>query len=371
MKTTSKQLKGLVTSLSSKGKVIEKNSTPRQIAILISAYAALVNTVVLTVLFFLNPKWPYWGFQVILAGAITFAAAYFTSLFFITNYIFRKVKVIYKAIRNYKVSPEEKQRELDPDRDFISEVEQEVSDWAKRQQEELERHQAWADYRKRFLGDISHELKTPIFNIQGYLHTLLDNNLEDTEVNIPFLTKAVKNAERLQTIVEDLESISKLEQGSQILDIQSFELKSLVEEVFDDLRFKALEKNIRLEFKEGAVANFKVSADKESIRQVLTNLVHNSIKYGNPNGRTKVGFYDMDKYLLVEVADNGIGIAKKHLPHVFDRFYRADKSRSREHGGSGLGLSIVKHIVDAHGQTINVRSTPDVGSTFGFTLEKA
>jgi len=144
-----------------------------------------------------------------------------------------------------------------------------------------------------------------------------------------------------------------------------------VEEVFDELEFKAQEKNINLCFKDGAAQSYKVKADRESIRQVLINLASNSIKYGKENGRTKVGFYDMDKNILVEVADNGIGIPKKHLKHVFERFYRVDKSRSRIQGGSGLGLSIVKHIVEAHNQTINVRSTPNLGSTFGFTLEKA
>jgi two-component system phosphate regulon sensor histidine kinase PhoR len=156
-----------------------------------------------------------------------------------------------------------------------------------------------------------------------------------------------------------------------LLEMQVFDLKELVEDVFDELDFKAKEKNVSLEFKDGASQGYKVKADRETIRQVLNNLLHNSIKYGHPGGNTKVGFYDMDKNILVEVADNGIGIPKNHLNHVFDRFYRVDKSRSRSQGGSGLGLSIVKHIVEAHNQTINVRSTPKLGSTFGFTLEKA
>ena len=153
--------------------------------------------------------------------------------------------------------------------------------------------------------------------------------------------------------------------------MQTFDAKELVEEVFEEMEMKARGKNITLSFKEGAAQNYKVRADRESIRQVLINLVSNSIKYGQESGRTKVGFYDMDKYVLMEVADNGIGIPKKHINHVFDRFYRVDKSRSRIQGGSGLGLSIVKHIIEAHKQTINVRSTPNLGSTFGFTMEKA
>ncbi|MCB0578851.1 MAG: sensor histidine kinase, partial [Phaeodactylibacter sp.] len=220
-------------------------------------------------------------------------------------------------------------------------------------------------------GDISHELKTPIFNIQGYLHTLLDGAIHDEEVNVKFIRKAAKNLERLHTIVEDLEAISRLESGELILEMQAFDIRKLTEEVFEDLEIKAAQRRIVLEFKEGAAQNFRVLADRESIRQVLTNLVSNSIKYGKDNGRTRIGFYDMDKNILIEVADNGLGIPKQHINHVFDRFYRVDKSRSRAQGGSGLGLSIVKHIIEAHKQTINVRSTPDLGSTFGFTLQKA
>jgi two-component system phosphate regulon sensor histidine kinase PhoR len=155
-----------------------------------------------------------------------------------------------------------------------------------------------------------------------------------------------------------------------ILDIRSFDLRALTEDVFSDMEMKAREKNITLKLKEGADNAFQVEADREGIRQVLINLIQNSIKYGNLNGVTKVGFYDMDQYILVEVSDNGIGISEKHHKHVFDRFYRVDKGRSRDVGGSGLGLSIVKHIIEAHDQTITVRSEVGKGATFGFTLEK-
>ena len=195
--------------------------------------------------------------------------------------------------------------------------------------------------------------------------------MDDEKVRHRFLKKAAKNITRLRTIVEDLEAIARFESGEMILELQVFDLKDLVKDVFEELDFKAQEKKIELVFKDGASQAYKVKADRENIRQVLINLVHNSIKYGQADGLTKVGFYDMDKNILVEVADNGIGIPRKHINHVFDRFYRVDKSRSRIQGGSGLGLSIVKHIVEAHNQTINVRSTPHLGSTFGFTIEKA
>jgi two-component system phosphate regulon sensor histidine kinase PhoR len=186
-----------------------------------------------------------------------------------------------------------------------------------------------------------------------------------------YLERAASNVERLLTIVQDLEEISKLESADLVLDLQRFDIKALVREVFGDLEMNARQRGITLQFKEGADKSFFVMADRESIRQVLTNLINNSIKYGNEGGMTKVSFYVMDRQILVEIADNGIGIEEKHLKHLFDRFYRVDKSRSRESGGSGLGLSIVKHVLEAHNQTVTVRSTTGVGSTFGFTLDKA
>jgi two-component system phosphate regulon sensor histidine kinase PhoR len=186
-----------------------------------------------------------------------------------------------------------------------------------------------------------------------------------------YLERAASNVDRLLTIVQDLEEISKLESEDLILDIQKFDIKALVREVFNDLEVNAQQRHVTLAFKEGADKSYNVLADREGIRHVLTNLILNSIKYGNENGTTKVSFYVMDKQILVEIADNGIGIEEKHLNHLFDRFYRVDKSRSRDSGGSGLGLSIVKHILEAHNQTVNVRSTPGRGSTFGFTLDKA
>lgn len=346
-----------------------KNPTPRQIAlasaIFISAYS-LLFFVGVTNLDFL-PDWLGW----LLFPLTILAMAYLVNIYYLKKYIYRKVKVIYKTIHQHKRSPEEKAPSIDVDNHIIEEVEKEVNEWAAIQQQELDRFRAWADYRRKFVGDISHELKTPIFTIQGYLHTLLDGGLYDEKVNMTFLKKAAKNVDRLYTIVEDLSAIARLEAGNLVLEMQAFDIKELTEEIFEDLEIKAREREIALEFKEGAAQGYKVLADREYIRQVLTNLIHNSIKYGNGGGKTKVGFYDMDKNMLIEVADNGIGIPKSHLLHVFDRFYRVDKSRSRAQGGSGLGLSIVKHIIEAHKQTINVRSTPGVGSTFGFTLEKA
>lgn len=347
-----------------------KNATPAQLA----AYSAVLLTAlslsllaVLLVGGVIHYTW--WIIPTFLIASLI--GNYFIISSILRRFIYRKIKVIYKTIHSQKRLPQEKSKDIDMNLDILGKVERDVADWATAQDKELEVMKKMETYRRQFLGNVSHELKTPIFNIQGYVHTLLDGGLEDEGINRSYLEKAAVNVDRLQTIVEDLESISKLETGELLLEIQPFDIRTLAGEVLEDLEMKAKRRHIRLSFKEGAERGYLVKADRESIRQVLTNLVSNSIKYGKESGSTKIGFYDMEKYILVEVADNGIGIGAEHIPHLFDRFYRVDKSRSRAMGGSGLGLSIVKHIVEAHQQTINVRSAPNVGSTFGFTLEKA
>lgn len=347
-----------------------KNPTPRQIAFLSAAWILIGAAAVFVLYQFTKDLTPRLLAYLLLFGGV-FAVAYIVILRYLKKYIYRKIKLIYKTIHQEKLKPEEKNKTIDINADIIGVVEKEVAEWAENQRKELDKYKNWAEYRRNFVGDISHELKTPIFNIQGYIESLLDGGLQDPSINTTFLKRASTNVDRLQTIVQDLDVIARLESGEVVLEMQTFDIKNLAEEVFEDLEMKAKGNSVQLLFKDGASSGFKVRADREKIRQVLTNLVANSVKYGNDGGVTKVGFYDMDKYILVEVADNGIGIPKEHLNHVFDRFYRVDKSRSRQRGGSGLGLSIVKHIVESHKQTINVRSTPKLGSTFGFTLEKA
>ncbi len=268
------------------------------------------------------------------------------------------------------MEPNDKSTLVDLNKDILDDVEKEVGIWADTQTKEIDELRKLAEYRRDFMGDISHELKTPIFNIQGYLHTLLDGGLEDERINLNYLKKAAKNVERLHSIVQDLESISYMESEAMVLDIEEFDIKELAASVFEEFHLKAEERNISFNFKNGE-EGFRVLADKEKISQVLVNLVSNSIKYGKENGTTNIGFYDMDKVILIEVADDGIGIDEENIHRLFDRFYRVEKSRSRNAGGTGLGLAIVKHILEGHRQTINVRSTLGRGSTFGFTLKKA
>lgn len=301
---------------------------------------------------------------------VAFTSLYLGGIYVLDFYLFRKQKMIYKSILDVKLRHIDKINQVDLDEPLFSKVLEDIQQWTEREEQDLMRIKTWQEYRRKYLGDISHELKTPIFNIQGYLETLLETKTDDKNLVHNYLFKASKNLDRLITIVQDLESISRLENDELILDMEIFDIKELVKEVFEDNEMKAKSKRIKLMFKPGADLSYKVRADRNYIRQALMNLVTNSIKYGKENGITKVSFYDMDTYLLLEVSDNGIGIAKEHLPHVFDRFYRVDKSRSRELGGSGLGLSIVKHIIHAHKQNIHVRSQPGMGSTFSFSLEK-
>ena len=349
-----------------------KNATPRQLALRAAGGISLAAGGVLLVLAIIA-KAPIIWWAVLVFVLVTFGCAYLIVLGYLDKYIYRKIKLIYKTIHNQKVSTDAKRESVYLDQTIIEDVEKEVQEWAETKEREQDQYERFAEYRRRYIGDISHELKTPIFNIQGYLHTILDDEdvMDDPKMMRKFLKKAARNVDRLQTIVEDLSAISRLESGELVLDMEEFNIRDLAAEVIEELDLKSQDLGVTLMFKDGADTGFMVRADRESIRQVIINLVNNSLKNGIPQGHTKIGFYDMDKYILCEVADDGIGIPEKHLPHVFDRFYRVDKSRSRQKGGSGLGLSIVKHIIEAHHQTINVRSSVGLGSTFGITLAKA
>ena len=299
------------------------------------------------------------------------AIFYFLVLFILNRYINEKIKPIYKTIREVPVSGKkgkllEKYRSTN-----ISDVQREVEEWAKNQTLEITRLKDLERYRKEFVGNVSHELKTPIFNIQGYVLTLLEGGIDDPKINVLYLQRTEKSIDRMISIVEDLESITKLESGELKLNLVNFDLVKLTEEVFELAQMLAHERNISLEFATKSDKPVMIYADRKRIMEVLNNLVGNGIKYGKKRGHVKIGFYDLHETILIEVSDNGIGMDKNDLPRVFERFYRVDKSRSREQGGTGLGLSIVKHIIEAHDQTINVKSIAEKGTTFTFTLEKA
>lgn len=295
----------------------------------------------------------------------------FAIAYYITKiYIFHKINPIYKTIQSLNI-PEEELRKKVVKKDIVEEVNQEVMDWAKNKTQEIAQLKQMEKYRKEFLGNVSHELKTPIFNIQGYILTLLDGGLEDPNINKLYLERAEKSINRLISIVEDLDIISRLESGEIKLDCANFNLTQLCEEVIDAQEMRAKKKKINLKLEYRYENQIMVHADRRRIFEVITNLVVNSIKYGKNNGYTMIDFLDMGKHVLVEITDNGIGIPIKDVPRIFERFYRVDKSRSRHQGGTGLGLAIVKHIIEAHNQTINVRSEENKGTSFAFTLPLA
>jgi len=284
------------------------------------------------------------------------------SYFLIRKYIQNRIEILYRTIQNQK---------LDITNSFDLETsEQDVKKCLSERSAEIEHLKDTEQFRRDFLGNVSHELKTPIFNIQGYILTLLEGALEDKEINRKYLLRTEKSVERMISIVEDLESISHLETNVEEIKFGQFDIVATCSAVLDALEDKAKQNAISIIF-DKQYAPILVQADEQKISQVLTNLLVNSIKYGNQNGITKVHFFDMNDVLLVEVSDDGIGIEEPHLARLCERFYRVDDSRSREKGGTGLGLSIVKHIIESHQQTLNIRSTVGVGSTFSFTLKKA
>ncbi len=345
-----------------------KSSSPRELAIFIAIIiASLIGTTLFISSYFqFENIWIVIAITVIIFFAITYYIVYQT----LSSFIYDKIQPIYKSIHEYNLSQKELKRTLET-KDIITEMNKEVKDWTSRKTKEIKKLKQLEKYRKEFVGNVSHELKTPIFNIQGYILTLLDGGLEDKKINILYLQRAEKSINRMISIVEDLESISRLESGELKLNFENFNIVKMVDEVFETLEMRAKAKSIKLEFAASYNKSIRVWADRKRIFEVLNNLIVNSIIYGNENGKTKVSFMDMGQNILIEITDNGIGIDEEDSPRIFERFFRTDKSRSRDQGGTGLGLSIVKHVIEAHSQTINVRSKPGKGTSFTFSLGKS
>ncbi len=306
----------------------------------------------------------------IIPGMIVAGGTFLIVRYFFIRYVADKIDPISKTIHSYTMSQKKLRDKIDTG-EVIPDLNQEVKIWADNQSEEIKKLRQLEKYRKDFLGNVSHELKTPIFNIQGYILTLLDGGMEDESINKLYLKRAEKSTGRLINIVDDLDSIARLESGEFKLQMEVFNLVKVVEEVFEYHEMQARQKSIKIGFEGNYYKAIKVVADKKRIMEVISNLISNSIKYGKEGGKTTIGFIDKGENILIDITDNGIGIEEKNLPRIFERFYRVDKSRSRESGGTGLGLAIVKHTIQAHNQTITVRSKNGQGSTFIFSLDKA
>ncbi len=341
-----------------------KNLSPNKLSLL----TALFLSIPVSIAFYVVTKNIYAG---IVALVVDLIGTYLLIRFVLESFIYRKIKLIYKFIYQTKASKREEMyyKYILPKKS-IDEVRQDVELWAEERKEEIELLRNNETYRKEFLQNLSHEFKTPIFTIQGYVDTLLDGALENPAVNRKFLENASKNVERMVNLVSDLDEITRLESGEQPLYKENFLIQDLIKDVFETLSIKASARNMKYSIKKGCEQPVYVFADKEKISRVLINLVENATKYGRTDGSIIASVYKTDEHhVLIEISDDGIGIAEEHLLRVFERFYRTDRGRSRNVGGTGLGLSICKHIIEAHGQTIHARSTVDVGTSIGFTLD--
>lgn len=330
-----------------------KFNTPFRISFYISSLSTIL---LLTLSYFADVLIPFYLF------AIIFLVVGVFSYFIIRNYIQRKINVLYRSIQ--------KQKTLNESTLDVEKAEKEVSDWILERQAEIEHLKDTEKFRREFLGNVSHELKTPIFNIQGYVLTLLEGALEDKDINRKYLERTQKSVERMISIVEDLSNISNMESNNESIKLERFDIVSTSLSVMESLEKKADKNNITLNFDKIYAPSFVVG-NENKISQVLMNLIHNSIIYGKDGGETKIKIFDMDKQFLIEVSDNGIGIDQEDVDRLCERFYRVDSARSIAKGGTGLGLAIVKHIIELHNQTLNIRSTLGEGSTFSFTLQKS
>lgn len=344
-------------------------SNPRNIALVDAFFISMIAGLVFVVSAFISASFRldfFIGFIIAI-----FSSSYLIIKYSIDKFFFEKIKIIYQTIGKLKTKREIKTKTTKSD-DVLDIVNQAVLRWSEEQKKEIAELKRMADYRREFLGNVSHELKTPIFNIQGYVLTLLDGGLKDDEINVKYLQNAKKSINRLIAIVEDLEEISKFESGELKLKKETFDLNDLTQDVIEYMEMKARDNNVSIKLDSPVSRSYSVKADKKRIRQVLINLIDNAIKYGGKEkGKVTISIFDFHDYYLVEIKDNGDGIPEEYLFRVFERFFRTDAARSRQKGGTGLGLAIVKHIIEAHDQKISVRNNPGKGSTFAFSVEKA
>lgn len=335
-------------------------------------FAALTSLLISALLTFLvGFLFDSWSAQMMLSlvafAFLSFVLTFVVIQWRIEQFIYSRIKKLYDDLTILQSSA----INTGPVTTDLKTLTAEIEKFAQEKKLEIDGLKVREQYRKDFLGNISHELKTPLFMIQGYILTLLDGAVDDKKVAKKYLQRAAKGVDRLTYIIKDLDLITKFEAGNLTVEPEAFDAVDLVRSVFEMLEMRASKKNITLTFDMEYQQPIMVWADAEKIQQVLTNLIVNAIKYGHEDGTIEVSIEDLVKSkVIIRITDNGEGIAKEHIPRLFERFYRVDKSGSRKEGGSGLGLSIVKHIIEAHGEKIYVESVLGVGSEFSFTLEK-
>lgn len=343
---------------------------PRQVALFTALFIAVLVGLVLALLNLLSDRpAPFWWVPVM--AAVVFIFSYIAVGKGIERFINNRIKLIYRTVHELRSKASASGTVQEPtgaEGDLLLKVNADVEAWAMEKRQEITGLREREKFRREFIGNLAHELKTPIFNIQGYILTLLEGGLEDEKVNRDFLNRASNGVDRMIKIVEDLDMITKLESGVIDLKLGRTDLHQVVSDIMRSFEMHANEKGIRIINK--VPVGTQVSADRDRLAQVFVNLFSNALVYGKPGGTCEVKVLEMDEQVMVEVSDDGIGISQEHLPRLFERFYRVGKSRARNEGGSGLGLAIVKHIIDAHGQTISVSSKEGEGTTFSFTLRK-
>jgi two-component system, OmpR family, phosphate regulon sensor histidine kinase PhoR len=342
-------------------------SSPKSISLITSAALAFVTGLLSAISYYID-NLDLWKYLIIEVLSV-FIFSYLIVFYAVKKILLKKITPIYKIIEQTG-APVTDPTENFEDKNIIEVANKDVAIWAKLKTREIDKLRKLEKYRREFLGNVSHELKTPIFNVQGYISTLLDGGLNDQNINQKYLERAEQSINRLISIVQDLESISKLESGELEMNKENFNIVQLIKEVIEIQEMRASQKKIKIQIS-SPEKSINVYADRQRITDVLNNLIVNSIIYGIECGKTTIQFYDMDDRILIEITDNGIGIEEKYLLRLFERFFRVDKSRSSELGGTGLGLAIVKHILEVHGQSIHVKSKPGSGSSFSFTLQKS
>ena len=334
---------------------------PYQFALISASLIAIGNYFILLLFYGYTSK-------NLIISILIFIISFIIIQYRIQGFLFKRFKELYQDL-DMLDSTQINKSSISTDMDSLMEN---IEEFAKDKKIEIEALKLKEQYRKEFIGNVAHELKTPIFTIQGYISNLLDGAMDDKELLNKYLKRTDNSVERLSYIIKDLDLITQLESSTMNLNISSFNMIDLIFNIFDHLEIKSSKRNIKLVFDKKYNNEILVSADKERIGQVLTNLLVNSINYGRDKGTTEVSINDLTKEkLIVRVTDNGEGISEEHLPRLFERFYRVDISRSRKHGGSGLGLAIVKHIIDAHNENIYINSKLGVGSEFSFTFQKS
>ena len=303
----------------------------------------------------------------VLISFIIFGLSFFILQLRVRKLFFERIRQIYEDLE-FETDSLIKTSPIDSDMNSFS---RDLEEFVKLKRTEIETLKKEGIYRKEFVGNVAHELKTPLFSVQGYISNLLDGAMDDKELLKKYLKRAEKSVDRLTFIIKDLDLITQLESSTLKLKVASFDIIKLTEEIIEDLEISASKRNIKIIFNKNYDKQILVEADKNRIEQVITNLVSNSINYGSEKGTTEISFESNVEKIIVKVNDNGEGITEENMPRLFQRFFRVDVSRSRSQGGSGLGLAIVKHIIDAHNENIYVQSTVGVGSEFSFTLKKS